>query len=139
MLAASGAYEPAYPAKVEFTAGGNKGNESLEQEGLTVSDKTRFKAFIDDATSQLQNEFNLESAFQRYHGIGVNPHRLYTRKLNNSANINSFSILVAWSVSFWDPRRIAVAKCLAHALNRNIADKQAIEYDPDLKVKKCGF
>ena len=139
MLAASGANEPAYPAKVEFTAGGNKGNESLEQDGLTVSEKTRFKAFMDDVTQQLLSEFDLESAFQRYHGIGINTHKLYTRKLKNATDINSFSIHVAWSVSFWDPRRIAVAKCLACALNRNIADKQAIEYDPDLKVKKCGF
>lgn len=138
-LAACGGNEPAYPAKVEFVAGGEKGNESLEQDGLTVKDKARFKALIDDTISHLQSEFGLESAFQRYHGVGINPHKLYTRKLANAENINSFSLLVAWSVSFWDTRRIAVAKCLVDALNRHIECDVQKEFDADLKLKKCGY
>lgn len=139
MLAACGGNEPSYPAKVEFVAGGEKGNESLEQEGLTVKDLTRFKALVDDTEECLKSAFNLESAFQRYHGVGINPHKLYTRKLANAEYINSFSLCVAWSVSFWDSRRTAVAKCLANALNRHLENDVQKEFDDDLKVKKCGY
>ena len=139
MLASCGGNEPSYPAKIEFTAGGEKGNESLEQEGLTVKDLARFKALIDDTEMRLKSEFELESAFQRYHGIGLNRHKLYTRKLANGANINSFAILVAWSVSFWDSRRTAVAKCLAELIAKNIEGRKELNLSPELKRKDCGY
>ncbi|MBO7301060.1 MAG: ion transporter [Tidjanibacter sp.] len=139
MLASCGGNEPSYPAKIEFTAGGEKGNESLQQEGLTVKDLARFKALVDDAAVRLQNEFELESAFQRYHGIGLNGHKLYTRKLANAANINSFSLLVAWSVSFWDSRRTAVAKHLAELIAKHIEGRTELNFSPELKRKNCGY
>ena len=139
MLASCGGNEPSYPAKIEFTAGGEKGNESLQQEGLTVKDLARFKALVDDAAVRLQNEFELESAFQRYHGIGLNGHKLFTRKLTNTANINSFSLLVAWSVSFWDSRRTAVAKCLAELIAKHIEGRTELNLSPELKRKNCGY
>ena len=139
MLASCGGNEPTYPAKIEFTAGGEKGNESLEQEGLTVQDLARFKALVDDAAVRLQSEFELESAFQRYHGIGLNGHKLFTRKLTNTANINSFSLLVAWSVSFWDSRRTAVAKCLAELIAKHIEGRTELDLSPELKRKNCGY
>ncbi len=139
MLAACGGNEPNYPAKVEFVAGGKKGNESLEQEGLTVKDLARFKALIDDTEVRLKSEFELESAFQRYHGVGPNPHKLYTRKLANAENINSFSLCVAWSVSFWDSRRTAVAKCLAELIAKDIEGRNELSLSAELKRKDCGY
>ena len=139
MLAMSGGNEPSYPAKIEFTAGGEKGNESLEQEGLTVKDTARFKTLVDDAEVRLRSEFELESAFQRYHGIGINAHKLYTHKLVNAANINSFALLVAWSVSMWDPRRTAVAKCLAELIAKHIDGRKELTISPELKRKDCGY
>jgi voltage-gated potassium channel len=139
MLAACGGNEPNYPAKVEFVAGGKKGNESLEQEGLTVKDLARFKALIDDTEVRLKSEFELESAFQRYHGIGLSSHKLYTRKLTNAANINSFSLHIAWSVSFWDSRRTAVAKCLAELIAKHIEGRTELNLSPELKRKNCGY
>lgn len=139
MLAASGANEPSYPAKIEFTAGGEKGNESLEQEGLTVKDLARFKALIENTEVCLKSEFNIESAFQRYHGIGINAHKLYTHKLVNAANISSFCITVAWSVSFWDSRRTAVAKCLAELIAKDIDGRQELNLSAELKRKDCGY
>lgn len=138
-LAACGANEPAYPAEIEFAAGSKKGGKLLEQDDLTVYDITRFKALMDDATEHLKNEFNLTAAFQRYHSLGLNLQKLYVRKLENIANINSFSLTVAWRTSFWDARRIAVAKCLADSINRHIATNKPTEFDKDLKVKKFGY
>ena len=139
MLASCGGNEPSYPAKIEFTAGGEKGNESLEQEGLTVKELTRFKTLIDDTAVRLKSEFELESAFQRYHGIGLNGHKLYTRKLANVANINSFCITVAWSISFCDSRRTAVAKCLAELIAKNIEGRKELSISAELKRKDCGY
>ena len=139
MLASCGGNEPSYPAKVEFVAGGEKGNESLEQKGLTVKDLARFKALIEDTEMRLKSEFNVESAFQRYHGVGINTHKLYTRKLANVANINSFCITVAWSVSFWDSRRTAVAKCLAELIAKNIEGCNELSLSAELKRKDCGY
>ena len=139
MLASCGGNELSYPAKIEFTAGGEKGNESLQQEGLTVKDLARFKALVDDAAVRLQSEFELESAFQRYHGIGLNGHKLFTSKLTNTANINSFSLLVAWSVSFWDSCRTAVAKCLAELIAKHIEGRTELNLSPELKRKNCGY
>ena len=139
MLASCGGNEPSYPAKVEFVAGGEKGNESLEQEGLTVTELARFKTLIDDTEMRLKEEFELESAFQRYHGVGITSHKLYTRKLANAANINSFAILVAWSVSFWDSRRTAVAKCLAELIAKNIEGCNELSLSAELKRKDCGY
>ena len=139
MLASCGGNEPSYPAKVEFVAGGEKGNESLEQKGLTVKDLARFKALIEDTEMRLKEEFELESAFQRYHGVGITSHKLYTRKLANAANINSFAILVAWSVSFWDSRRTAVAKCLAELIAKNIEGCNELSLSAELKRKDCGY
>ena len=139
MLAVSGGNEPSYPAKIEFTAGGEKGNESLEQEGLTVKDTARFKTLIEDTEACLKSEFNLESAFQRYHGIGINAHKLYTHKLVNAANINSFALLVAWSVSMWDPRCTAVAKCIAELIAKNIEGRKELNLSAELKRKDCGY
>ena len=139
MLASCGGNEPSYPAKVEFVAGGEKGNESLEQKGLTVKDLARFKALIEDTEMRLKSEFNVESAFQRYHGVGINTHKLYTRKLANVANINSFCITVAWSVSFWDSRRTAVAKCLAELIAKDIEGRNELSLSAELKRKDCGY
>lgn len=139
MLTSYGSNELSYPTKIEFTAGGENGNESLEQEGLTVHDMARFKALIDNASERLQREFDLESAFQRYHGIGVNGHKLYTRKLANITNINSFSIYVASSVSFWDTCRTAFAKCLAEFVAKNIEGRTELNISEELKRKDIGY
>lgn len=139
MLAASGANEPSYPVKVEFTAGGDKGKESLDQEYLTVKDIARFKLLLDDVFCRMKDEFNIESAFQRYHGIGINSQKLYVRKLANISNINAFSIHIAWSVSFWDPRRIAVAKCLAELISKNIEGCADLNLSTELKRKGIGY
>ena len=139
MLASCGGNGPSFPAKIEFTAGGETGNESLEQEGLTVKDTARFKTLIEDTEVCLKEDFELESAFQRYHGVGINSHKLYTRKLANVANINSFCITVAWSVSFWDSRRTAVAKCLAELIAKDIEGRNELSLSPELKRKDCGY
>ena len=139
MLAASGANEPAYPTKVDISAGGIKGNESLQQGDLTVKDNVRFSSLFEEIVERLKSDFGVEGAFQRHHGIGPNKSKLYTSKLANAANINSFAIFVAWSVCFWDSRRLAVAKCLAELIAKHIEGRAELNLSPELKRKDCGY
>ena len=138
MLASSGALEPAYPTQIHFTAGGVKGNEDINAEGLTVTDKARFKALVDDATSIFNDKFDVGVDFQRYHGIGINGENLYTHKLDNK-ELNSFAILTAWSLSLWDSRRILVAQQLAELITRHIEGKEGLDLVAELKRKSTGY
>ena len=139
MLASSGSLEPSYPVKVEFSAGGSKGGESLEQDCFTVQDKERFKAFFDSVSQKLTTDFGVESAYQRYHGVGAGRDKLYTRKLANAETVNNFNIYVAWSLSFWDSRRIALAKCLAEQIAKHIEGRDELKFSAELKRKNFGY
>ena len=138
MLASSGALEPAYPTQIHFTAGGVKGNEDINAEGLTVTDKARFKALVDDTAAIFNDKFNVGVDFQRYHGIGINGENLYTHKLDNK-ELNSFALLMAWSLSLWDSRRILVAQQLAELIARHIEGKEGLEPNAELKLKSIGY
>lgn len=139
LLAASGANEPPYPTQIHFTAGGKKGDEDFVANGPNLIDKALFKGLLDDATEVFANEFDLGTDFQRYHGDSLNGDKLYTNKLATAATLNSFTLRMAWSVSLWDSRRIAVAKRLAELFAKHIEGRNELEVDPDLKFKKCGY
>ena len=139
LLAASGANEPPFPTHIHFSAGGKKGNEDFVANGPTVIDKELFKGLLDDTVETFAGEFGLGTDFQRYHGDSLNGDKLYTKKLVTAATLNSFTIRIAWSVSLWDSRRIAVAKKLAELLAKHIEGRNELEIDPDLKVKKSGY
>ena len=139
LLPASGANEPSYPTQIHFTAGGKKGDEDLNTNGPTVIDKVLFKGLLDDAAEVFANEFGLGTDFQRYHGDSLNGDKLFSYKLDTAATLNSFTMRIAWSVSLWDSRRIAVAKRLAELLAKHIEGRDELEFDPELKVKKCGY
>lgn len=139
LLPASGANEPSYPTQIHFTAGGKKGDEDLNTNGPTVIDKVLFKGLLDDAAEVFANEFGLGTDFQRYHGDSLNGDKLFSYKLDTAATLNSFTMRIAWSVSLWDSRRIAVAKRLAELLAKHIEGRDELEFDPELKVKKSGY
>ena len=139
LLAASGANEPPFPTHIHFSAGGKKGNEDFVANGPTVIDKELFKGLLDDAAEVFANEFGLGTDFQRYHGDSLNGDKLFSYKLDTAATLNSFTMRIAWSVSLWDSRRIAVAKRLAELLAKHIEGRDELEFDPELKVKKSGY
>lgn len=137
ILAASGSNEPSYPTQIHFVAGGKKGDESLDAEGLQVKDRAAFKTFVAEATEVLKRECNLDCDFQRYHGGSVNLQNHFANKLKNAANINAISIYVAWAVSCWDPRRTLVGKLLAEAINHCIEPE--VEKQPSVELKRKGI
>lgn len=80
MLAASGANEPAYPTEIHVTAGGKRGEESIDCGSPDVIDKETFKNFVTDLSDDLKQNFDIGIDFQRYHDAGKNNQDLFTKK-----------------------------------------------------------
>lgn len=137
-LAASGANEPNYPTVFHFSAGGAKGDESFEGENLFLKDMVTYKVFYDDVTAELEQKFGLTSDHQRYHDI--TSANVFTRKFaDGKGSKNNIIMRIAWSACLWDSRRIAIAKTIADALNRNLENDINKQYEADLKYKKSGY
>lgn len=137
-LVASGANEPTYPTIFHFSAGGAKGDERFEGENLVVKDMSKYKAFYDDVTAELAEEFAMTSDHQRYHNVSTP--NLFARKFEQGKGCeNNIILRIAWSACLWDSRRIAIAKTLADVLNSHFESEVVKEYSPELKVKKSGY
>lgn len=138
ILAASGALEPAYPTHFHFSAGGAKGVETFEEEGLVVKDMDAYRKFYQEISAKLSEEFGLDSDHQRYHA-STSPN-LFARKYREGCGAqNNIICRIAWSACLWDMRRIAMAKTMADILNKHFGVGEGITYDASLKEKKCGY
>jgi voltage-gated potassium channel len=137
-LVASGANEPAYPTIFHFSVGGAKGDESLKGENLVVEDLEAYRIFYGDITSELNDKFSMASDHQRYHNVSMP--NLFARKFaEGKGSRNNIILRIAWSACLWDSRRIAIAKTIADALNRNFEKEISKSYLSDLKIKKFGY
>ncbi len=137
-LVASGANEPTYPTIFHFSAGGAKGDERFEGVNLIVKDMKAYKAFYEDVTAELEQQYGMTSDHQRYHNVSTS--NLFVRKFEQGRGCDNNIILrIAWSACLWDSRRIAIAKTLADAINRHFESDVTKVYAPDLKVKKSGY
>lgn len=137
-LVASGANEPTYPTIFHFSAGGAKGDERFEGVNLIVKDMKAYKAFYEDVTAELEQQYGMTSDHQRYHNVSTS--NLFVRKFEQGRGCDNNIILrIAWSACLWDSRRIAIAKTLADAINRHFERDVMKVYAPDLKVKKSGY
>lgn len=138
ILAASGALEPAYPTYFHFSAGGAKGVETFDEEGLVVKDIDAYREFYQEIRVKLLEEFGLDSDHQRYHA-STSPN-LFARKYKEGRGTqNNIICRIAWSACLWDMRRIAIAKTMADILNKHFGVGEDITYDSSLKEKKCGY
>lgn len=138
ILAASGALEPAYPTHFHFSAGGAKGVETFEEEGLVVKDMDAYRKFYQEISAKLSEEFGLDSDHQRYHA-STSPN-LFARKYKEGCGAqNNIICRIAWSACLWDMRRIAMAKTMADMLNKHFGIGEVDAYDTSLKEKKCGY
>ncbi len=138
VLVASGSNEPTYPTIFHFGTGGAKGDESFEGENLIVKDMAAYRAFYEDVSAELKNQYDMGSDHQRYHNTTTK--NLFARKYREGCGAeNNIIMRVAWSACLWDSRRIAIAKTIADTLNRHFEDDTEKQYDPELKVKKIGY
>ena len=137
-LVASGANEPTYPTIFHFSAGGAKGDESFEGENLIVSDTAAYRAFYEDLSAKLLEQFDMESDHQRYHNCTSK--NLFARQYSQGkGSKNNIILRIAWSACLWDSRRIAIAKTIADTLNSHFEADIQKAYTADLKTKKSGY
>lgn len=137
-LVSSGALEPSYPTMFHFSAGGAKGDERFYGENLVVKDMAAYKAFYEEVSTLLAEQFNMNSDHQRYHNVSIP--NLFVRKFEKGKGCeNNIVLRIAWSACLWDSRRIAIAKILADTINRHFQRDTTRDYTPELKVKKSGY
>lgn len=133
-LIASGQNEPDYPTQFHFGTGNAKGNESV---GELITDKDTYTRFYDDVAKRVEADFALKSDNGKYH-TSNNP-AIFWRAKGMADTPNHIILRLAWSVALWDSRRIAIARELAEAINRDILSLPGNPENPDLKVKRIGF
>ncbi len=137
-LVASGANELSYPTYFHFSAGGAKGVEHFEEEGLVVKDIDAYREFYQEISAKLSAEFGLDSDHQRYHA-STSPN-LFARKYKEGCGAqNNIICRIAWSACLWDMRRIAMAKTMADILNKHFGIGEDVTYDSSLTAKMCGY
>ena len=138
IMVASGANEPTYPTIFHYSAGGAMGDERFEGEDLFVKDMAAYRAFYEEASAKMMEEFGLDSDHQRYHTCTNK--NIYLRKFEECKGCdNNIVLRVAWSACLWDSRRMAIAKSLADTINRHFESDIQKDLAPELKAKKNGY
>jgi voltage-gated potassium channel len=138
IMVASGANEPTYPTVFHYSAGGAMGDERFEGENLFVKDMAAYRAFYEDASAKMMEEFGLDSDHQRYHNCTNK--NIYLRKFEEGKGCdNNIVLRIAWSACLWDSRRMAIAKSLADTINHHFESDIQKDLAPELKAKKSGY
>lgn len=136
ILAASGAAEPDYPTQVHFGYGGKKGDETYDDPNIMLNDIPLFEAFYSDAKSMLKEKFDIESDKQLYHNNYNATH--YYRCLNVKPNV--INLRVAWAITCWDMRAIAICRDLALMLRKHLEPERANDaLSAELKKKDIAY
>jgi len=137
ILAASGSQEPEYPEEVHIGYGAEKGEPSLDGQGLTIHNKEKADLVFSALEGTLESEFGIKTERQMRHTSHSS--NLYLRKLANAQKINSFILRIAWSAMSWNPNRIRIAQAMADILHDQLdADNPRRELS-FLKNKDIGF
>lgn len=136
VMAASGAAEPEYPARVHFGYGGKKGDETYDDTNIMLNDVPMYEALYNDAKEMLKEQYGLESDKQLYHNNYNAAH--YYRHLNVKPNV--INLRVAWSMTCWDMRAIALARDLALTIRKHIEPERSNEpLNAELKIKDIAY
>ncbi len=136
VMAASGAAEPEYPTQVHFGYGGKKGDGTYDDPNIMLNDVPLFEAFYNDAKTMLKEQYGLESDKQLYHNNYNSAH--YYRHLNVKPNV--INLRVAWAVTCWDMRAIALARDLALLIRRYIEpERNDHPLCAELKAKDIAY
>lgn len=136
VMAASGAAEPEYPTQVHFGYGGKRGDETYDDPNITLNDIPLFEALYNDAKAMLKKQYDLESDKQLYHNNSNAAY--YFRHLCVKPNV--INLRVAWSMTCWDMRAIALARDLALIIRKHIEpERQDEPISTELKVKDIAY
>lgn len=93
--------------------------------------------FYDDIAASLKAQFGIETDGGRYHAS--HSPNIFLRKKGFDKDANNIIMRIAWAATLWDSRRLAIARDIAAAINRDILGLPGNPANPDLTLKKIGF
>ena len=134
ILSASGGQEPVFPTQFHYIIGGEKGDETYDDPGITIHNTSRFDAMFCDLTQKIKEQYDLESDRQKFHN-GTSPKNI-ARHINSNAN--AFTIRIAWSVTCWDFRSLQISQTMAQAFNKHFAGITDLEPSKELTTRIAG-
>lgn len=136
VLAASGADEPEYPTQVHFGYGGKKGDETYDDPNIMLNDIPLFEALYNDAKDMLKKQYDIESDKQLYHNNYKAAH--FYRHLSLKPNV--INLRIAWALTCWDMRAIALARDLALMIRKHLEpERNENPLSAELKVKDIAY
>lgn len=130
LLSASGAEEPVHPTQFHFI---HKANKNVDVDTTTI-DEARFIELYDNVQQMLEKDFDLKADLDEYY-LPVGPKNIATQ-IEGGKKTNAFTLRIAFSVTVWDDRNIAIARRIANELSKCLVGNE-IEEEKEWKTK--GF
>ena len=107
-----------YDADFHFLFGGNKGDESLDCIGSTITDVTRFKEFFLGFSELINSQYGRKATTHKYY-TNTNSKNIAVH-LQKETDANILTLRVTWDVSCWDERVNGIIILLAEQLKKHI-------------------
>lgn len=133
LLAASGSNEPDYPEQLHFGYGGKKGDEAWESD--IMHEPEAMQQLYTSLNCRIETDYGFKSECQKVYD--TSSPRNYIRHL--SQPVNALFLRLAWSLTCWDYRRIAIAATLAEIMHKELDPENAFYCPECLKEKRIGY
>lgn len=130
LLSASGAEEPVHPTQFHFV---HKANKNVDVDTTTLDEECLVKLF-DNVKQMLEKDFELKADLDEYYRpVGS---KNITSRIDGGKKTNAFTVRIAFSITVWDDRNIAIARKLANEISKSIVGK---DIEENKKWKEKGF
>ena len=137
LLSASGAEEPVYPSQLHWIHGARRGDGGFADPNITVRDTVAYDNLYKACETMAEEKFGYKSDRQEYHA-GSSKMYIGRHVDGGRGEVNAFTLRMAFEVTVWDDRRIAIAKEIALLMSRHLAGKE-VEACEDWKSKGIGY
>ncbi|MGN0280844.1 MAG: ion transporter [Prevotella sp.] len=137
LLSASGAEEPTYPSQIHWIHGAKRGDSGYGDPNITVRDTAAYDSLYKACETMAYEKFGYKSDRQEYH-TGASKMYIGRHVDGGRGEVNAFTLRIAFEVTVWDDRRIAIAKEIASLISRHLTGKDVDEC-LDWKSKGIGY
>lgn len=133
LLASSGYNEPDYPEQLHFGYGGKKGDETWETD--IMHEPGTMQQLYESLSSRIETDYGFKSECQKNYDT-ASP-RNYIRHIDQP--VNALFLRLAWSLTCWDYRRIAIAATMAETIRTTLLPDEHYTLPESLKIKQIGY
>ena len=125
------------PSQLHWIHGAKRGDSGFADPNITVRDTVAYGNLYKACETMAQEKFGYKSDSQEYHS-GSGKMNIGRHVDGGKGEVNAFTLRMAFEVTVWDDRRIAIAKEMALLMCRHLAGKE-LEESNDWKVKGIGY